>query len=671
MEIYLRITIVLRKLLNVKYIGAFLYLKFLAAFAIPALMVAQCPTVESFIVDACGKERQDEFVVIHSGEKGFNVGDLQLDFDSNNNNFGSLNNDIHIDNGNNSTDPTPCSLVPGNVSLLGGCSYLIAVGDGDFVPPNSILIVQIGNTASYTYDFTALCSLGVCIYVSKNSCDRTSGAFSNFGTGSRTLKMSLSDGSGCSETCTYDRSLLVGSEGAYFAPALAGNKQYGNNGCGVTPIVHEPLSPIAFAGKDTSICVRESMVVHLNGMISGSAISAMWNGGQGDFNDVQLLDAEYYPTDNEISTGKVSLFLTTNELGGSGTCQSTTSTIQILFDSLPVDIQPVNDYNGYGLACSGDSNGVIQAFVSGVLPYDYLWNIGDNKNINSNLASGEYRVTAVDALGCLGSSFIQLTEPENIQLQWEAFPEGCNGIQGHTVVDGMNGGVSPFELFLDGEFQGTFQNSAFFVKNLPSGQHQLGVVDANNCQELIDFDIEEGYIFDVDLGPDVIISQGEKIVVTLNTGNNTILESISWTIDSLIDCSFCESIELIPLFSERVKVEVVDNKGCVASDDMQIFVERPGPYVPNVFSPNGDGINDFLTIQGSSQMKMIDYFTLFDRFGSEIIHVEKREFWGLLDVWDGFYNGRLMISQVFFYKMGVTFMDNQVEEYYGNVTILR
>ncbi len=676
MILVVKITIVLRKLLTVNDLCSFhgtifFLMSFFTCLQLPAVY-AQCPIVESFMVDACGKERQDEFLVINSGKNGFGLSQLQLDFDANNNNFGSLNNDIHINHGNNPTTPAPCTLVAGNVSLLGGCTSVIAVGDGDYIPPNSILIVQLGNTASHVYDFNALCGLGECIYVTKNSCDRTSGVFSNSGVGDRTLVVSLSDGSGCTQTCTYDRALLADSDGAYFAPALAGNMQYGNGGCGVTPVVDEPMPPVAFAGNDTSICVKEPMVVYLNGDISGSAISAMWSGGLGDFNDVELLQAEYYPTDAEMSLGNVSLTLTTNELGSNGSCPSGKSTIKIAFDSLPIDIQLVDDYNGYGLACDGDSNGMIQAFVFGVPPYDFDWNQGVNKNINSNLVAGEYRVSVEDALGCLGEAATTLAAPPRVEVMLDAFPEGCNGELGQIRVEQIEGGLPPFHLFLDGAFQATYQNGALnFVKKLAAGTHYLEVEDGNQCTDGVDFDINAGYDFEVDLGPDVLIPQGEEVTVTLNYEQSSTLDSIIWRIDTILGCSHCTSITRAPLFSERVNIEVTDSKGCIARDEMQIFVQQTGLYIPNVFSPNGDGINDYLTIFPSDQVAKIDYFALYDRSGNEILHLKDEEARPTMDIWDGYFKGKLMVSQALIYSIRASFKDHRTEEFYGSITLLR
>lgn len=57
-------------------------------------------------------------------------------------------------------------------------------------------------------------------------------------------------------------------------------------------------------------------------------------------------------------------------------------------------------------------------------------------------------------------------------------------------------------------------------------------------------------------------------------------------------------------------------EGC---DSLRILiltiVRRGNVYLPNVFSPNGDGINDRVTVFSSPEVKKIDRFRIYDRWG--------------------------------------------------------
>ena len=211
-------------------------LLFLVCIAFNQNANAQCPTVEAIVVDGCGGESPNEFVVINSGG-GFNTADIELSYDMNNNIISAQNNDINIDIDNFVSDPTPCGLQAGNPAVIGGCSNVIPVGPGVMIPANSIVILQTSAGANFVYDFSSLCGAGQCVYVISSTCFRTAGGFSNAGSGTRETIFQIAGG--CQQFIVYDRSLLSGSNGDYYLPSGV----YGNDGCVVPPTSPAPMPP--------------------------------------------------------------------------------------------------------------------------------------------------------------------------------------------------------------------------------------------------------------------------------------------------------------------------------------------------------------------------------------------------------------------------------------------
>jgi len=193
---------------------------------------AQCPQVEAIMVDACGPEQLNEFIIIRSGA-GLNTSDIQLDYDLNTNIIGPENNDINTNNGNWPADPTPCGLATGNTAAFTGCSNLIAVGPGVDIPANAILVLQTSaGPTNALYNFASLCGSGQCVYVIASTCSRSLGAFSNSGTGTRTTVFSIAGT--CTQAITYDRASLSNANGDYYMPL---SNTYGNAGCVAPPMV--------------------------------------------------------------------------------------------------------------------------------------------------------------------------------------------------------------------------------------------------------------------------------------------------------------------------------------------------------------------------------------------------------------------------------------------------
>ena len=213
---------------------------------------AQCPTVEAVMVDACGTEFLNEFLIINSGG-GFNTSDIMLDYDVSNNIVSGVNNDVNTDNGN--LPGGPCGIAAGSAGAYTGCSNLISVGPGVDIPANSIVVFQTSSgAANSTYNFSSLCGSGQCVYVVASACTRSAGGFTN-GAGSGTRTSVFSIAGGCSQTITYALASLTGGNGAYFLPlANGGAGGYGNGGCAVPPSSAAPSPPVINPLPNVSTC---------------------------------------------------------------------------------------------------------------------------------------------------------------------------------------------------------------------------------------------------------------------------------------------------------------------------------------------------------------------------------------------------------------------------------
>lgn len=87
-------------------------------------------------------------------------------------------------------------------------------------------------------------------------------------------------------------------------------------------------------------------------------------------------------------------------------------------------------------------------------------------------------------------------------------------------------------------------------------------------------------------------------------------------------------------------------------------------YVPNVFSPNGDGRNDYLFVRGNNFSKI--RFSVFDRWGELIFETEDP-----LIGWDGKYKGKDLNPGVFTWVASLVY-DNQTPlTTTGTVSLLR
>jgi len=103
-----------------------------------------------------------------------------------------------------------------------------------------------------------------------------------------------------------------------------------------------------------------------------------------------------------------------------------------------------------------------------------------------------------------------------------------------------------------------------------------------------------------------------------------------------------------------------------------VFIKKDHEiYVPNVFSPNGDGINDKLTVYGNSQVTQINLLRIFDRWG-EVLY-EHNYFPPNEEVegWDGRWYGQEMNPGVYIWIAEIQFNDGHIKPFSGEVTLIK
>ncbi|MBN9350792.1 MAG: gliding motility-associated C-terminal domain-containing protein [Chitinophagaceae bacterium] len=119
--------------------------------------------------------------------------------------------------------------------------------------------------------------------------------------------------------------------------------------------------------------------------------------------------------------------------------------------------------------------------------------------------------------------------------------------------------------------------------------------------------------------------------------------------------------------SQQYVVRIISEGGCVATDtiDVKVYKLKPGFYVPNAFTPNGDGLNDVLRPVPVG-LKSIKYFNVYNRAGQLIFttHI-------FMKGWDGTYKGNPQDSGVFVWTAeGQDYMGNVIKGK-GSFTLIR
>ena len=93
-------------------------------------------------------------------------------------------------------------------------------------------------------------------------------------------------------------------------------------------------------------------------------------------------------------------------------------------------------------------------------------------------------------------------------------------------------------------------------------------------------------------------------------------------------------------------------------------------FVPNVFSPNDDGINDYFYVYGNPAIRTVRNLTIFDRWGNKVFSAQNIPVNDEQSGWDGSFRGKRLTPQVFVFYVEVEFLDGEIVVVKGDVTLM-
>jgi gliding motility-associated-like protein len=172
-------------------------------------------------------------------------------------------------------------------------------------------------------------------------------------------------------------------------------------------------------------------------------------------------------------------------------------------------------------------------------------------------------------------------------------------------------------------------------------------------------------------GPATITTPlGFPVTIPFIYGNDIV--SYTWTPAANLSCTDCPNPIANPIFKTEYTVTIVDSNNCMNTDSILVSTVCNGKnyFLPNTFSPNGDGVNDAFYPRGTSIFN-IQSMKVFNRWGQKVF--ERRDFPANSpsDGWDGTINHRQAPVDVYVYIVEVVCENAQVIALNGNVTLVR
>lgn len=207
--------------------------------------------------------------------------------------------------------------------------------------------------------------------------------------------------------------------------------------------------------------------------------------------------------------------------------------------------------------------------------------------------------------------------------------------------------------------------------NLAAGTYSLTITDDSNCQleEVIEIEGNGDSIF-VSIHLKEYDDKTQEGILVVET--NAIEPIYSWNSSIGLSCSDCPQPLVHANHDSIYQISIVDYKGCSATSFIKMPKNNNTPtnviYIPNVFTPNNDGSNDYFVAYGAEPEILIENMKIFNPTG--LLIFEKNDI--LLNDekngWDGrdLYNN-VVPSGVYIYLLAIR-IDNELKIFKGDIS---
>jgi gliding motility-associated-like protein len=321
-------------------------------------------------------------------------------------------------------------------------------------------------------------------------------------------------------------------------------------------------------------------------------------------------------------------------------------------------------------SCGGRSDGSITVtHLPTVGPYTYTWTGVSPTGLTINgLPAGDYALTVTDALGCTSERDLTLRNPDPLI----PIDISCNTVRRPPLVLSAGGGVPPYMYSVDGV--NYFDRDGF--GRLNEGEYYtLRIRDAIGCEtEQPNFFYPTATRRPARL-PNFVPQEvaGSSVVEAEYFVPLDQISAYRWHPAELFDCPNCPNPTVSAPSSQPISLAVDNIYGC--TDSLVTFVAVDGRipvYVPNIFTPNGDGTNDYVAIYASTdQVERVLSFQVRTRWGELL--------WEDYDFapndgrrgWDGMLNGKLAGVSTYVWIAEVQLTTGVLQREAGTVVLMR
>lgn len=538
---------------------------------------------------------------------------------------------------------TPSSMMQNLINVSAGV-YTVSVTDNNNCPPK-VLDITLEDAPSIEVDFSLLtktsCAAGVCDGGATATAKYSNGAAGTFKFEWSTGEVDLFKNSSSSlKLCEGENYVTVS-----------------DNLC-------SKVDTVIIEGPGNFLINIDTIIpVSCHGLQDGSIFVGI-SGGTGPYTYTWFPAGSNQPVNTNLKGGNYSVTIE----DGKGCLISKDDIIVPEPEPIHITIDSFQNER-----CQGSKDGFILTQVTGGNSGQntYIWTPGISTGPNAqNLGPGLYTVTVIDIKGCQHDTFAVLNSPPLLQYTLDPIaPPPCFGQSTEVQVSaaiGGNGG--PYTYTVDNGFSYDVGTPALVF----SGDHLITIQDSKGCSNDTLITIVDPQKLFVDLGPDITVELGFDIQLTPTINSFLPIDSVKWIPSTGLDCDNCISPNATITNLTKYQIGVWDINGCYGEDDIIVDVAKSRRiFIPNVFSPNFDGFNDYFSVYTGPGVQKIDFIKIFDRWGEMIYEQSNIPIDLSTTGWNGNFEGRPLNPGIYVYMVQVTFIDGASRLYRGDLLLVR
>lgn len=423
--------------------------------------------------------------------------------------------------------------------------------------------------------------------------------------------------------------------------------------------------PVAAFSADLGCEGQGTEFTDLSNVSSGAVVGWEWL-----FGDGSPIEYQQNPSHTYAALGDYDVMLIAQTDVG---CRDT------VMGSVSVNPTPAVSINATD-ACAGDA----VSFINSTVPNDnsitqWNWQFGDGNSSDENepqhnyttIGSFDVQLTATSDSGCVGAG--------TTQVEIYPYPETSftfSGIEGCTPIDitfqdestiNPNYSIATYEWnFGDGSSSSEASPTHTYTTNGNFDVSLVTTTAVGGCADTLAF----SEIMSIYLTPEASFFYGPTDATMLNPRirfTNTSIDATeySWNFGDGNTSSLVDPMNEYPTDGDYTVSLVAINGVCTSSTTQELTIKpETVVYIPNSFTPNGDGLNDTFIPKGIG----IESFSMsiYNRWGKEIFFTNTMD-----NPWRGWYNGRELPSETYVYRIDIVDVLDEVRIYRGGVTLVR